>query len=155
MVEHWAHQLLILSYFQRGISGRFAELPLRGLQSGMVPGRWSACSVAQTCSTLATLWTGPPGSSVHGILQARILVWVATPSSREIVRTQGLNPCLLHLLHRQADSLVPPRKPWQVEGLQQMSTKGIRDRTRIMTRQNLSDKLFIRDIWAPGGPAWK
>ena len=78
MVEHWAHQLLILSYFQRGISGRFAELPLRGLQSGMVPGRWSACSVAQTCSTLATLWTGPSGSSVHGILQARILVWVAT-----------------------------------------------------------------------------
>ena len=26
---------------------------------------------------------GPPGSSVHGILQARILVWVAMPSSRE------------------------------------------------------------------------
>ena len=24
----------------------------------------------------------PPGSSVHGILQARILAWVATPSSR-------------------------------------------------------------------------
>ena len=24
----------------------------------------------------------PPGSSVHGILQARILEWVATPSSR-------------------------------------------------------------------------
>ena len=28
-----------------------------------------------------TLWT-PPGSSVHGILQARILEWVAMPSSR-------------------------------------------------------------------------
>jgi len=25
---------------------------------------------------------GPPGSSVHGILQARILEWVAVPSSR-------------------------------------------------------------------------
>ena len=25
----------------------------------------------------------PPGSSVHGILQARILEWVAMPSSRE------------------------------------------------------------------------
>ena len=24
----------------------------------------------------------PPGSSVHGILQARILAWVAMPSSR-------------------------------------------------------------------------
>ena len=30
------------------------------------------------------------GSSVHGILQMRILEWVAMPSSR------GLNPCLLH-----------------------------------------------------------
>ena len=26
--------------------------------------------------------TSPPGSSVHGILQARILEWVAMPSSR-------------------------------------------------------------------------
>ena len=32
----------------------------------------------------ATLWTihSPLGSSVHGILQARILEWVAMPSSR-------------------------------------------------------------------------
>ena len=30
-----------------------------------------------------TLWNcGPPGSSVHGILQARILEWVAISSSR-------------------------------------------------------------------------
>ena len=34
-----------------------------------------------------TPWTvGPPGSSVHGILQARILKWVAIPFS------MGLNP---------------------------------------------------------------
>ena len=26
----------------------------------------------------------PPGSSVHGILQTRILEWVAMPSSRDI-----------------------------------------------------------------------
>ena len=37
----------------------------------------------------------PPGSSVCGILQARILGWVAMPSSREIFLIQGLNPCLL------------------------------------------------------------
>ena len=30
----------------------------------------------------ATMWTSPPGSSVRGILQARILEWVAMPSSR-------------------------------------------------------------------------
>ena len=28
--------------------------------------------------------SSPPGSSVHGILQARILEWVATPSSKGI-----------------------------------------------------------------------
>ena len=36
----------------------------------------------------------PPGSSVHGILQARILKCVAMPSSRG--STQGSNLCLLH-----------------------------------------------------------
>ena len=40
-----------------------------------------------------------PGSSDHGILQARILEWVAVPSSR------GLNPRLSCLLHWQAGSL--------------------------------------------------
>ena len=43
-----------------------------------------------------------PGSSVHGILQARIFEWVAMPFSRVIFLTQGLN---LHLLHWQVDSL--------------------------------------------------
>ena len=37
-----------------------------------------------------------PGSSVHGILQAKILEWVAISSSRGIFPTQGLNPSLLH-----------------------------------------------------------
>ena len=37
----------------------------------------------QACPTLCDpLDCGPPGSSVHGILQARILEWVAMPSSR-------------------------------------------------------------------------
>ena len=43
----------------------------------------------------------PPGSSVHGILQARILVWVAL-SSKGIFQTQGSKRRLLH---------------WQVESL--------------------------------------
>ena len=37
----------------------------------------------------------PPGSFVHGILQARILEWVAMPSSRGS-SNPGLNPGLLH-----------------------------------------------------------
>ena len=39
------------------------------------------CLVAQLYTTLATPWT-VPGSSVHGILQARILEWIAISSSR-------------------------------------------------------------------------
>ena len=38
----------------------------------------------QLCSTLGNpLGHSPPGSSVYGILQARILEWVSTPSSRQ------------------------------------------------------------------------
>ena len=38
----------------------------------------------------------PPGSSVHGILQARILEWVAIPFFQGIFLTQGLNLGLPH-----------------------------------------------------------
>ena len=41
-------------------------------------------SVAQTCPTLCDpMDCSPPGSSVHGIFQARMLEWVAISSSRE------------------------------------------------------------------------
>ena len=42
------------------------------------------CSVAHSCLTLfGPMNCSPPGSSVHGILQASILEWVAFPSFRE------------------------------------------------------------------------
>ena len=61
---------------------------------------------------------GPPGSSVHGILQARTLDWVAISFSRDLP-TPGIelrSPAL------QADTLPsePPGKP-------------LRDRTRAQT----------------------
>ena len=41
------------------------------------------CLVTQSCLTLCDpMDCSPPGSSVHEILQARILEWVAMPSSR-------------------------------------------------------------------------
>ena len=50
---------------------------------------------AQSGSTLCdAMDCSPPGSSVHGILQARILEWVAIPFSRGIFLSQGLNPGL-------------------------------------------------------------
>ena len=60
-------------------------------------------SVAQSCLTLCDpMDCSPPDSSVHGILQARILEWVAIISSRVSSQPrlgsqdQGLNPGLLH-----------------------------------------------------------
>ena len=39
--------------------------------------------LSQSCPTLRNCMDcGPPGSSIHGILQARILEWVAMPSTR-------------------------------------------------------------------------
>ena len=54
-----------------------------------------------------------PGSSVHGVLQAKILEWVAMPSSRGIFPTQGSNPHVLYLLPWQMSSLLlgPSGKP--------------------------------------------
>ena len=49
----------------------------------------------------------PPGSSVHGIFQARTLEPVAISDSRGSTQSRGLNSCLLQLLHWQADSLSP------------------------------------------------
>ena len=68
------------------------------------------CYVTQLCPTLCNPmdWS-PPGSSVHGILQARILEWVAVPYSRGSSRP-GIKPGSAAL---QADSIPiePPEKP--------------------------------------------
>ena len=77
----------------------------------------------------ATPWTvaRPSGFSVHGILQARILEWVAMPSSRgsswRSSLTQGSNPHLLCLLHWQAGSLplAPAGKPPQAHSSSQLA----------------------------------
>ena len=70
--------------------------------------RCEHCSVAQLCLTLGDpMDCSPPGSSVHGVLQARILEWVAMPSPRRSSRPRDWTLRLLCLLHWQADSLPP------------------------------------------------
>ena len=54
-------------------------------------------SLFQSCLTLCKPTDcSPPGPSVQGILQARILEWVAMPSSRGIFLTWELNLGVLH-----------------------------------------------------------
>ena len=63
---------------------------------------------AKSCLTLCDpMGCSLPGSSVHGILQARILEWVVLSFFRGSSRPQGANPCLLQRLHSQVDSLPP------------------------------------------------
>ena len=56
---------------------------LRGRDLVLQPWNKVKVKVAQSCPTLCDpMVCSPPGSSVHGILQARILEWVAIPFSR-------------------------------------------------------------------------
>ena len=65
-------------------------------------------SITQFCRTLSeTIYCSPPGSSVHGILEARILKWDAMPSSRGSSRPRDWThvfwigrQILSHLSHR-------------------------------------------------------
>ena len=53
--------------------------------------------VAQSCLTLCDpMDCSPPGSSIHGICQARILEWVSMPSSRWLLqpRSQTCVSCI-------------------------------------------------------------
>ena len=94
--------------------GRFSTYEFRGLQFSpqQTVIYWKDIVCAKLCQSCLTLCNpmdcSPPGYSVHGILQARILQWVAISSSRGIFLIQHL----LYLLHWQMSSLplAPPGK---------------------------------------------
>ena len=75
---------------------------------------WKEVLVALSCSTLCD-HTGcsPPSSSVHGILQARILEWVAIPFSRGSSDLRMEPRSLAH--YRQIFYCWATRKPMQCE----------------------------------------
>ena len=67
---------------QRAACQEFGSLPENLLLASIIEGRYVL--VTQSCSTLCdSMDCSPPGSPVHGILQPRILEWVAIPFSRE------------------------------------------------------------------------
>ena len=69
--------------------------------------------VAQSCPTLCNLMDcSPPGSSVHGILQARILEWLASPSPGDLPNP-GVEP-RSSALRAEFLPLEPPGKPLYV-----------------------------------------
>ena len=62
----------------RNSSGAVLSVSLRARRVGSCPG-WLISLLSRVRPSMDY---SPPGSSVHGILQARILEWVAMPSSR-------------------------------------------------------------------------
>ena len=70
------------------ISGQGAEIPhaVQPENQNMKQKQRHGCVLSlQSCPTLCdAMDQSPPGSSVHAILQAKILEWVAMPSSREL-----------------------------------------------------------------------
>ena len=75
--------------------------PSQGCNIDIINSLW--VKVAQSCPALChSMDSSPPGSSVHRILQARILEWVTMPSSRG--SSQPRSPAM------QADSL-PSESP--------------------------------------------
>ena len=103
----------------------------------------------QLCPSLCnSMDCSPPGSSVHGILQARILEWVAMLSSRASSWFRGQIHISLYLLHWQAKSLplAPLGKPYvNNKILQEQFTNYMFSLKQMFWRvlQNNSEGIFI------------
>ena len=82
----------------------------------LVEVKWS--EVTQSCPTLCDpMDCSPPGSSIHGVLQARILEWVAISFSTESIEKNKLISCrfvaflwndkLFQLIHTADSDILP------------------------------------------------
>ena len=112
---------------------------------------WVCARLFQSHMTLCDpMDCSPPGSSVHGILLARILEWVANAFLQGIFPTQGWNLHLSCLLHWQASSLplVPPGKPMSIT---QNSRFTMKTRTKSLWKgEHLKSRVY-RGGWIRTG----
>ena len=75
IITYYSQHIIKLCYEFLKIKELYIEISLRQHPAPVL--------VAQSCPTLCnSIDCRPPGSSVHGILQERILEWVAIPFSR-------------------------------------------------------------------------
>ena len=88
------------------------------------------CLLAKSCPTLCDLMDcGPPDSSVHDILQARILEWVAISSPRGSSQPTDQTRISCKFPELQADSLPlsQPRKPHLMAARPKTEAKYLRE----------------------------
>ena len=101
--------------------------------------------VTQLCLTLChSMYSSPPGSSVHGILQARILEWVASSFSKE---TWGVGHKCLYQKPKKSlkhdHSWLVERSLWRAQSEQAIVKAGIQGNVEIVTE--ISDTVDYHD----------
>ena len=100
---------VVISY-SRGSSWSRDQTDISGV-SCIGGGILCEVKVTQSCPTLCDCMNcGLPGSSVTGVLQARILGWVAIPFSRDLSHP-GIKP-RSPTLQSESSPSEPPGKPW-------------------------------------------
>ena len=117
---HWpSHGLFSVCVHSWGLSGciissLYKTIILIGLRPTSMALFYLSAELLQSCLTLCKpMDCSPPGSSVHGILQARILEWVAMSFSRgsSQPRNQNFFSCIYYTTGR-FFTFEPLGKPW-------------------------------------------
>ena len=100
-------------------------------------------SHSQSCLTLCD----PMDYTVHGILQASILEWVAFPFSRGIFPTQGSNPGLPHcrqILHQVSHKGSPRKLEWVASPFSRdLPDPGIEPGSPVLQGDSLPTELSV------------
>ena len=111
----------------------------------------------QLCPTLCNpMDCSPPGSSVHGILQARIVEWVAMPSSRESSRLRDLPMFLASFMSPAlAGGFFTTSAIWEALGMNLKKKKGfqVSKARKKFLLLSLLPYLVLRQ-WTQGGLTW-
>ena len=100
------------------------------------------CLVTQSCPTCDPIDCSPPGSSVHGILQARIQEWAAMPISRVSSRPRDRTRVSYISLPP-----VPPGKPESPNKLcKAILNRYLRPLHLVITKRQQQQRAFL--TWA-------
>ena len=91
----------------------------------------------------------PPGSSVHGIIQARILEWVAMPSSRGSSWARDQNFFMSPALADRFFTGVPPGKPYNICYVWNLKKKKLYKWTYLRNKQKLRLCAFSQSCPQP------
>ena len=116
--------------------------------NGLLTGACMHAKSLQLCPTLCDpIDYSLPGFSVHGILQARILKWVAIPFPVELP-DPGIEPCSPEL---QGDSL--PSEP--IQSIFKQKQTYILSASLFCTKVGLLHTLFVILSFLPSNVPWR